>query len=87
MGEIEFTVRCRMHKQWVSPFLGMLRRMEYLGSIGQSRCVVFYADGDGDFRPNFSWVAGLADIPPAGVDARGFILGEGDKFFDRGDTT
>ena len=50
---IRFTVHCTMKRRWASQFIGMLKRMQHLGSIGSSRNVIFYADGDGDFRPQF----------------------------------
>lgn len=31
----------------------MLKYMEQLGSMGASRKVCLYSDGDGDFRPKF----------------------------------
>lgn len=52
---IEFSVECSMNKRWVSNFLGVLKSMQYLGSIGGSRRVTIYSDGDGDFRPKFLW--------------------------------
>jgi len=33
----------------------MFRYMQLLGSIGSSRMCSFYADGDGDFHPKFSY--------------------------------
>lgn len=42
-----------VRKRWVPHVLGMFRRMEYLGSVGSSRMLGFYSDGDGDFRPKF----------------------------------
>ena len=42
-----------MRERWVSTFLGMLARMQYLGAIGSSRHVTIFSDGDGDFRPRF----------------------------------
>ncbi len=32
----------------------MFRQWEFLGSIGASRWVAFYADGDGNFQPKIS---------------------------------
>ena len=50
---IRFTIHCTMKRKWASQFLGMLRHMQRLGSIGSTRLVTFFADGDGDFRPTF----------------------------------
>ena len=44
-----------MNERWIPHFLAMLKQMEYLGNIGSSKNVVFYSDGDGDFRPKFEW--------------------------------
>lgn len=46
-----------MKSRWVPHFLGMLAEMQRLGTQGSSRSVTFVADGDGDFRPRFSWWA------------------------------
>lgn len=44
---VEFTVKCTMRADWAATFISMLRRMQYLGAIGSSRYMAFYADGDG----------------------------------------
>lgn len=66
-----------MPDRWVPHFLGMLKRMEYLGRIGSSRKVTFYSDGDGDFRPAFTW---NVDIKTAGPRWEP----DGNAFFDAG---
>lgn len=53
--DVTFTITCTMRARWVPHFLGMLRQMAYLGSIGSSRDVTIHSDGDGDFRPKFDW--------------------------------
>lgn len=82
-NDVNITIKCVMSARWAPYFLGMLRQMQRLGSIGSSRKVVFFADGDGDFRPKFEWTI---DVPIAdGIDAR--IREdpvEGDLFFDAG---
>lgn len=50
---MEIIIKCTMRERWVSTFLGMLKRMQYLGAIGSSRHVTIFSDGDGDFRPKF----------------------------------
>jgi len=55
----KFTIDCEMNERWVPHFLGMLKKMEYLGNIGSSRTVGIYSDGDGDFRPKFGWGSDL----------------------------
>ncbi len=49
---MNFTVTVR--KRWAVQLIGMLNTMQSLGSMGSSRMIGFYADGDGDFRPKFS---------------------------------
>lgn len=56
-----FTITCTMNERWVSHFLGMLKSMQRLGSLGGSRWVRFYSDGDGDFRPKFEWDKSLPE--------------------------
>lgn len=50
---MKFTIEYEMEDRWVPYFLSMLKYMQYLGSIGASRVVALYSDGDGDFRPKF----------------------------------
>lgn len=74
---VEFTVTCKMRRRWAQQFLGMLKTMQYLGSVGRSREVTMFADGDGDFRPQFEWTD-VVDAEPADP-----ILLMGDRhFFD-----
>lgn len=76
--EVEFTVRCRMKRRWAIQFLSMLKCMEDYGTIGCSREVGMYADGDGDFRPDFNW-----DIDIEG-DAEPARDKDGDRIYDAG---
>ena len=57
----KFTIVCEMPERWISHFLSMLRYMQQLGTIGGSRQVSIYSDGDGDFRPKFDWPDDLSD--------------------------
>ena len=50
---VEFTIKCTTKRRWASQLVGMFSQMQYLGNIGSSRMISFYADGDGDFRPKF----------------------------------
>ena len=68
---VTFQVTCTMRPRWVPFFLGMLRHMQYLGSIGSSRTVTFTADGDGDFRPRFAWDVGLPAPEEPELDRHG----------------
>ena len=61
---MKFTVKVEMTDRWVPHFLGMLAQMERLGSIGSSRTVSIFSDGDGDFRPRFSWGDMSIDLAP-----------------------
>lgn len=56
--EVEFTIKVKMRRRWVSHFCSMLNYMEQLGNLGSSRKVGMFSDGDGDFRPKFK-----IDIP------------------------
>ena len=47
------TIKCTMEERWYSAFLGFLQRLQLDGSCGHSETVGFFADGDGDFRPEF----------------------------------
>lgn len=58
---MKFTITCEMKDRWVPSFLGLLKEMQYNGSIGHSGTVSFYADGDGDFRPKFEWDKSLPE--------------------------
>lgn len=58
---VEFTVKCTMRKDWAVMFISMLKRMQYLGAIGSSRYIAFYADGDGTFRPKFDFDVDVPD--------------------------
>ena len=62
MDERIFTIEVKMRSRWVPHFLGMLKYMEYLGSIGGSRLVSLYSDGDGDFHPKFKWDSTLPQL-------------------------
>jgi len=73
----EFTVKVKMEKRWIPFFLGMLDRMQYLGELGSSRDIVFFADGDGDFHPTFEWDIDVNLNP-------GKVTKSGEVFFDAG---
>lgn len=45
----------RMARRWLPHFIAMLKTMQSFGNAGHSGNVAFYADGDGDFRPKFSF--------------------------------
>jgi len=77
-GFIEFEIKCKMRSRWVPHFLAMLKYMQQLGSLGGSRIVSLYSDGDGDFRPKFQWDESLpSDVKPSNDDG-------GNKTFDAG---
>ena len=75
---ITFTVTCTMKRRWAEQFIGMLDCMRRLGSMGSSRTVKFYADGDGDYRPRFRYLAPCHPAQPRVVEPNG------DIFFDAG---
>jgi len=53
-GHTKITIECEMKDRWVPQFLALLQRMQFMGNMGSSRTLGFYADGDGDFRPKFT---------------------------------
>jgi hypothetical protein len=59
-----FTIECTMRERWVPQFLSMLKYMEQLGGLGGSRKVAIYSDGDGDFRPKFSFSIDWSKVEP-----------------------
>ena len=74
----KFTIECDMEARWVPHFLAMLKYMQQLGGLGSSREVTLYADGDGDFRPKFTWDSSLpSDGKPVRDDG-------GNRTFDAG---
>lgn len=52
--EIEFVVSCKMKRRWAQAFVSMLEYMEFCGKVGHSSDVGMFADGDGDYRPEFT---------------------------------
>lgn len=52
--DVTFNIEVTMKDRWVDDFCSMLKWMEHCGAVGHSSFVGFYADGDGDFRPEFS---------------------------------
>lgn len=50
--------------RWVNHFCSMLDMMEHLGNIGSSRVVGIVSDGDGDFRPKFTFGVNHEDVEP-----------------------
>lgn len=52
---IELNIKVTMSERWVNDFCSMLKWMENCGNLGHSSLVGFYADGDGDFRPRFTF--------------------------------
>lgn len=81
---MKFTIKCEMKDRWIPHFLAMLRYMEQLGKLGGSRMVSFYSDGDGDFRPKFTWNRKLPSDGKPIVNPRPRINVEGDRTYDAG---
>ena len=79
MSETVFILKCTMRTTWLPHFLGMLKRMQYLGAVGSSRHVTIYSDGDGSFRPIFEWDKDLPEPALAMKRAK-----NGDTLFDTG---
>lgn len=53
--DVELNIKVTMNERWVNDFCSMLKWMERCGNLGHSSLVGFYADGDGDFRPRFTF--------------------------------
>jgi hypothetical protein len=49
----KFTIEVIMEERWIDHFMSFLKEMEKLGKVGASELIGFYADGDGDFKPQF----------------------------------
>jgi hypothetical protein len=75
---VTFAITCTMRARWVPHFLGMLKAMQRMGSVGSSRHVSIMADGDGDFRPKFEWGKELPG------ESAGFCDTGGNYHFDAG---
>lgn len=75
---MKFTIDCEMKERWVPHFLAMLKYMQQLGSIGGSRMISFYSDGDGDFNPKFRWSPWLP------CDAKPIKDDDGHRTYDAG---
>lgn len=78
MSKRKFNVQCEMEERWVPEFIGLLKMMQQLGSLGGSRTLSFYSDGDGDFHPTFKWDK---DMP---TPAQPSPLGNDSFMFDAG---
>ena len=61
--KIKMTIEVQVTKPQALALQAMFEYMTYLGAIGSSREVAFFADGDGGFRPNCEFVFS-EDIPP-----------------------
>ena len=55
MKDIKFTIEVTIRDRWINDFCSLLKYMERCGKVGHSAFVGFYADGDGDFSPEFSF--------------------------------
>lgn len=51
--EVTFNIKATMNERWIDDFCSMLKQMQWCGSVGSSKTIGLYADGDGDFRPKF----------------------------------
>lgn len=58
----EFLVKVKMKSLYTPRFLGLLRRMQYLGENKKSTILLFNSDGDIGFRPTFYFPTSLKTI-------------------------
>ena len=83
---IEFNLKCKMKRRWANQFLSMLKRMQQYGSMGCSRVIGFYSDGDGDFNPKFTPDFDYTEVKPVYDDdiAKDKKDAKCDVFYDAG---
>ena len=55
MSKKTFNIKVTMNERWVDYFCSFLSYMQDCGVRGHSAQVSFYADGDGDFSPEFEF--------------------------------
>lgn len=79
---MELNIKATIPDRWVPQFVAMLAEMEQLGNIGSTKSLVFYSDGDGDFKPKFEFtdkrgnpIADVEDINAYPVPAK-IIVGD-----------
>lgn len=81
---MKFTIKCDIPDRWVPHFIAMLKYMQYCGSIGRSRRITFYADGDGDYQPKFEYRRGLFGKTKLPEPAKPSKEKDGDHYYDAG---
>jgi hypothetical protein len=52
---LEMTIKLQVTEPQALAVQAMLKCWNSLGSMGSSRYVAFYVDGDGDFKPKATW--------------------------------
>jgi len=77
-GMVKFEISVEMPERWVPHFRGMLEYMQQLGNVGASREITFMSDGDGDFRPKFSFSKEIASAADPIEDH------DGNRYYDAG---
>lgn len=81
MKDIKFTIEVTMRDRWINDFCSLLKYMERCGKDGHSAFVGFYADGDGDFSPEFSFSIPFEE--KTGIPQK-YILAKPEIMFDAG---
>jgi hypothetical protein len=76
---ITFNVTFTMKRRWARQLIGMFTHMQRLGNWGSSRYVTLYVDGDGDFRPRFTF-SEIGAEPSKPIETKP----NGDTIFDAG---
>lgn len=78
--DVEMTINIRVKKRWIPHVVGMLEHMQRLGTMGSSRWVHFFSDGDGDFRPKFSFDHVIQAAKPVKINEKDEL----EVYFDAG---
>ena len=78
-----FSIDVQMEERWIPHFLSMLKEMEFNGSVGRSRLIAFFSDGDGDFRPKFKFSRYFEKVEKKKLNKE-YIAKHLDYFYDAG---
>ena len=66
----KFNIEVEMEERWIPYFMSFLKHMQYDGNIGHSELLGFYSDGDGDFRPKFTFSIDGETVNPVDITSK-----------------